>query len=376
MIVIQTVEQLEKSRCTGCGVCVNACPNGSVFMKADEEGFSCPSVDISICSNCGNCATYCPAIYPPIVPESQQEPQVYAAWSLDEEVRYNSTSGGIFTELAKAVLQQKGYVTGARYTDRHLVEHALIDRKEDIATLRQSKYVQSETKDIYKKVEKALQTEKPVLFVGTPCQCAGLKVFLQKPYQNLIFCDFICRGVNSPKVYLKYLEELESEYGSRIKQVWFKNKIYGWNNFCTKIIFEDGQEYLGGRDTDPFMYGYIKKNLNLYMRPSCGQCQFKGIKRPVDITLGDFWGVKLRKNNYSTDCGVSMLMVHSEKGKNFFDILKPALYYEVHSLEDVGTFNMCLLNSASQSDTRNKFWVNINNNPFSKVIENFKTPGE
>lgn len=368
----QTVKFIDKGLCTGCGACVNACPDGCIVMEADEEGFFYPSVNTSICSECGNCTVCCPVIHPPVVSEYQNEPEIYAAWSLDEYVRYNSTSGGVFTELAKAVLLQNGYVIGARYNDRHLVEHAMIDQIEDIALLRQSKYVQSEMKDIYKQIESSLKTANPVLFVGTPCQCAGVRTFLQKPYENLILCDFICRGVNSPKVYIKYLEELESEYDSRIKQVWFKNKTYGWNKFCTKIIFEDGQEYLGDRDTDPFMYGYIKKDLNLYMRPSCGQCGFKGIRRTVDITLGDFWGVKLRECSDNTDGGVSLVMLHSEAGEKAFDSLKQFLHYEKHMLEDTLPFNTCILNSAEQSNRRNMFWRKIINSRFGSVLENIK----
>lgn len=369
MIAIQNVEGVEKSRCTGCGVCVNACTSRSVTMKADEEGFLYPSVDNSICSNCGKCVTCCPVIRPPLLLEKQRDPQVYAAWSLDENVRYNSTSGGVFTELAKVVLQQKGYVVGARYNESNLVEHDMIDREDFIALLRQSKYVQSETKDIFRRVKTSLQMGRFVLFVGTPCQCAGLKAFLQKSYENLIVCDFICRGVNSPKVYLKYLEELEEQYCSRIKKVWFKNKTYGWNKFCTKVVFEDDQEYLGGRDTDPFMYGYIKKDLNLYMRPSCGNCKFKGIKRTVDITLGDFWGVKLQKNSDDTNFGVSMVMLHTDKSKIMFDKLRPYLYYERHAIDEILPFNSCLVNSAKHSNVRNNFWKDIIDNQFTKVIK-------
>ena len=376
MIVIQTVECIEKNCCTGCGVCLNACTSGSISMRPDEEGFLYPYVDASTCNSCGNCVSCCPVIYPPVVPANQKEPQVYAAWSLNEDVRYNSTSGGVFSELAKVVLLQNGYVVGARYNDKHLVEHAIVDREEDIDLLRQSKYVQSETKDIFKKVEIALQRGKLVLFVGTPCQCSGLKVFLQKQYDKLILCDFICRGANSPKVYLKYLQELEEQHNSRVRQVWFKNKTYGWNQFCTKIIFKDGQEYLGGRDTDPFMYGYIKKGLNLYMRPSCGKCKFKGIKRPSDMTLGDFWGVKLRETSDNMNLGVSMIMLHTKKGKNVFDTLKPFLYYEEHMLEETLPFNTCMLNSARQSDMRNKFWEDIHNNKFIKVMNNNKHWGK
>jgi hypothetical protein len=73
-----------------------------------------------------------------------------------------------------------------------------------------------------------------VLFAGTPCQCAALEHYLKKTYADLILCDFICRGVNSPLVYRKYLDDLEIKYGSQVKQIWFKNKTYSWQRFCTK----------------------------------------------------------------------------------------------------------------------------------------------
>lgn len=371
MIHLHTVEGVEKELCTGCGVCASACLSGCIRMQADAAGFFYPCVDTSTCCGCENCVAKCPVINPPAIKKDQKEPEVYAAWSLDRDVRYASTSGGIFTELAKAVLKRGGYVAGAKYTKDHLVEHALINHEKDIALLRQSKYVQSETKAIYKQTEVALQTGKPVLFVGTPCQCAGLHTFLGQPYENLVICDFICRGVNSPKVYIKYLQELESQYKSRVKQVWFKNKTYGWNKFCTKILFENGQEYYGGRDTDPFMYGYIKKELNLYMRPSCGQCRFKGSKRPVDLTLGDFWGVQLQKNEDMKN-GVSVVLVHTPAGKVLFDSLSGHIYSEQHKLGCVVPHNMCLQLSAKQSKEKHLFWRNFQNHNFMSAINEFK----
>lgn len=336
-------------------------------MKADEEGFYYPSIDASKCRHCGKCASVCPVMLKPAATDVKKEPRVYAAWSLDEEVRYDSTSGGVFTELAKAVLLQNGYVAGARYNNRHLVEHTLIDRMEDIPLLRQSKYIQSETKDTFNKIEAVLQTGKQVLFVGTPCQCAGLNAFLRKSYDNLILCDFICRGVNSPKVYSKYLEELESEYGSRVRRVWFKNKSYGWNEFGTKIVFDDGQEYFRSRDEDPFMYGYIKKDLNLYMRPSCGQCGFKGISRPVDITLGDFWGVKF--DDYTDiEHGVSAVMLHSIKGIVWFDKISSQLFYEEKQTGDIIPFNPCLTKAAGRGIKSSAFYTIINTSRFSEAI--------
>ncbi|MDR2795257.1 MAG: Coenzyme F420 hydrogenase/dehydrogenase, beta subunit C-terminal domain [Spirochaetaceae bacterium] len=361
---MKTIKALNKNHCTGCGACVNACRAKSISMKADAEGFFYPSINPDLCSGCSLCYSVCPALNSQKPDENHAAVKIYAAWSLDNEVRYNSTSGGIFTELAKTVIKNGGCAVGAKYNANHLVEHILIDKIDDIYLLRQSKYVQSETNGIFKKAEIELQKGRQVLFSGTPCQCGGMMHYLQKEYKNLILCDFICRGVNSPLVYLKYLNELEEKYNARVKQVWFKNKTNGWNRFGTKIIFDDGQEYFKSRDDDPFMRGYIKNGLNLYMRPSCGICMFKGVDRPVDITLGDFWGMKT-----DPDYGVSMVMLHSAKGGDFFEKIKANIHSEQSRIEDILPYNRCLYEAAKPRKTRNNFWMDIRHKSFMQSIE-------
>jgi len=359
-------------RCTGCGACMCVCPSDSIAMDADAEGFLYPVVNATHCTDCQNCVAVCPVFVPLLLSEYQSEPSVFAAWSLNAQTRYESTSGGIFTELALSVLRKKGSVAGARYTDSFLVEHTLIDDENKLSALRQSKYIQSEAKDIYKKIKTLLQNGIPVLFAGTPCQCAGLQRYLDTKYDKLILCDFICRGVNSPVVFRAYLDELEKHYGAKVKQVWFKNKTYGWNNFGTKIIFENGREYFGGRDEDPFLYGYIKKGLNLYMRPCCAKCEFKGISRPVDITLGDFWGVKLQKSTDSTSGGVSVVMIHSQKGAALFGELQARVYCEQHEIDEVFPSNACITESVKQGSARETFWREYVQTGFAQMIEAIK----
>jgi coenzyme F420-reducing hydrogenase beta subunit len=342
---LENITRLAPVRCTGCGVCRNVCPVYAIETKPDDEGFLRPVVSKKLCTGCGACIRMCPVLNRPAFNEKWQDTVVYAAWSLDKEVRYNSTSGGVFTELTKNILKEGGYVAGARYNDKYLVEHDLIQDIDDIAILRQSKYIQSDTKDIFKRVKKVVKMGKSVLFCGTPCQCAGLTVYLERPFDNLILCDFICRGVNSPMVYLKYLDELQRQYASPVRQIWFKNKTISWNRFGTKIIFENGREYFKDRDTDLFMCGYIKKGLNLYIRPSCGRCEFKGTARPVDITLGDFWGVKLIESMDDQRNGVSCVLVYSEKGKLLID--KAGVYKEKQDIDTVIRYNRCLVESAS-----------------------------
>ena len=365
---LSVVSELQKERCTGCGACVGACPAGCIRMTADKEGFLYPEIEKERCTACGICAKTCPVIHRYDLTE-ETSANAYAAWSLDEETRYTSTSGGIFTELAKAIILQNGAVAGARYDWRNKICHVLVDHEADLPLLRQSKYAQSDMGNIYREINSVLDVGRYVLFVGTPCQCAAVARRCGHG-EKLILCDFICRGVNSPYIFSQYLEELEVRYGSKVKRVWFKNKERSWNAFGTRIDFENGQTYFGGREDDPFMYGYIHKGLNLYMRPSCGQCEFKGVKRPTDITLGDFWGVKLRESEDDMHNGVSAVIVHTEAGQRLLNIIAPNIYCEEQNIEAILPFNTCLTEPAKRDAERSKrFFSLVETLPFSEAIK-------
>lgn len=364
---METIKSLEKNKCTGCGVCTNVCPKGSILMKADSEGFLYPVIDLLTCVNCGKCVAYCPVINPPVNTGKLKDPKAYAAWSLDKEIRYNSASGGISSELANMIISQGGYVAGAIYDEKHLVHHDISNCKDDIIKLRQSKYVQSTAGNIYADVKKILDSGKPVMFVGAPCQVSALILFLDKNYENLLTCDFICRGANSPKAYLKYILSLEKKFESKVVRVWFKNKINGWNKFCTKIEFENGQEYYADRYTDPFMKGYLK--YNLYIRPSCSQCHFKGLPRYSDVTLADYWGVNLQNKSADIEQGTSLVIINSKKGIVNYDLLKNRIFQEEGSLNEALNKNKCANISIKHGIYRDQFFDEIDKIDFVELIK-------
>lgn len=357
---------IEKEKCTGCGVCSNICPKNCINMVSDNEGFLYPSVDINYCINCGICEKTCPVLNG-IKSENNPQPSAYAAWSLDEDIRFNSTSGGIFSELAKKIISDGGYVAGASYNNKHLVEHCMISDNDGIFLLRQSKYVQSSSGNIYKEIKDVLNMGKTVMFVGTPCQCAGLVSLLGRAYDNLLLCDFICRGANSPKAYTRYLESIENQYDSFIKKVWFKNKINGWNKFCTKIELENDMNYYADRYTDLFMVGYLK--YNLFMRPSCHGCKFKGFPRYSDITFADFWGVELENRNLDTDKGTSLVILNSQKGKSYFKQIEDNIFKEEKNLECAVRNNRCAVSSTTVGKYRDYFFENIDKLDFEEVMK-------
>jgi Coenzyme F420-reducing hydrogenase, beta subunit len=362
-----TVETIKREQCTGCKNCLNVCLQGAVSMETDKEGFWYPKVNSEKCTNCGLCLQKCPAHT--ISPVNELfEPEVYACYTKEEATRIKSTSGGIFTELAKTVLSNGGVVIGARYTDDFMVEHASVFSIQDIPLLRQSKYLQSDTHMVFRQTSDYVKQGKLVLFCGTPCQNAALRSYLGKSYDNLLQCDFICRGVISPKVFRKYLDMLRTEYHSEIKSVQFKNKDNGWHRFGTRIIFENGKSYYKDRYHDSYMVGYLEHNL--YMRPSCHRCHFKGV-RQGDITLGDFWGIERIYPEVDQDKGTSVVILNSPKGKMFFEQVKEHLIWKNCSLENVRMGNDCLENVAPAGRNRSSFFAEIDNCTFAELISKY-----
>lgn len=360
-------------RCTGCTACENVCPKGAIKMQSNQEGFWYPLVDYNRCVQCGICTRTCPIIGKS-EKKAYREPEVYAAWNLDEKIRINSTSGGIFSALAKAFIAHGGIVVGAQYDKQFNVSHVMVSNLSGMPKLRQSKYAQSNLGQIFKKIKENLEQEHLVLFCGTPCQSAGLQAYLHKNYSNLYCCDFICRGVISPKVYQKFLSDIGQEHGSDISAVQFKNKDYGWNGFSTKLTFADGSIYQKNRSEDYYMRGYLKHNL--YLRPSCHQCHYKSFPRISDLSLGDFWGIGNYDIGLDDDKGTSVVLVNSEKGQKLLEWMKKDIFMEQRTLEEVLSGNSCLLNSAPEGEFRSYFFDHMERMSFQRLIDKIERKAE
>ncbi len=355
-----------KTGCCGCMACTQICPKKCIEMNVDKEGFWYPIVDTSKCINCGLCEKVCPMNRQR---EYSVEKQVYACWNKDEELRVYSTSGGIFQIFAQYVLKKNGYVAGAIYRDDFSVAHTVIHDLEELKGLLQSKYLQSDIGEVFTQIKMYAQQGKMILFCGTPCQNEALKLFLGKEYENVYQCDFICRGVISPLVFRKYIEWLEKKYKSKIQTVQFKNKDFGWNQFSTKIIFENGMIFQEDRFHDPYMVAFLEHNID--MRQSCHKCQFKGLKRASDITLGDFWGIGEKRKELDTNKGTSIVMLNTTKGRALFEIVKENMEYDLCQVDDISRGNACLEHCPPTNTKREKFFREINSKGFGSAYKKY-----
>lgn len=361
----------EKKNCCGCNACVQVCPRQCIAMQEDNEGFLYPHVDEEICINCHLCEKVCPAL-------NQSKPReplkVYAAINKDEKIRMESSSGGIFTALAERIIDESGVVFGACFDNKWDVVHDYVETKEELRRFRGSKYVQSRIEDNYRKVESFLKAGRKVLFTGTPCQIAGLKLLLGKSYDNLLAVDFVCHGVPSPGVWRRYLKEEIArqcdrkntvlprpihEKDVRVDNISFRNKTLGWKKYSFALDLSttngSGEKFSFcsrmSLNENIYLKGFLA---NLYLRPSCYKCPIKYGKSGSNLTLGDFWGLQSVMPELDDDKGMTALLVNDTHGKDWVDNVEIDLWET--NYESVLKGNPSLEKSVSIPKNRKRFF--------------------
>lgn len=345
-------ELADKKCCTGCTACVNICPCHCLEMKMDKSGFTFPVLaNATTCVDCRACEKVCPVLS--VRNAIEGATIAYAAFSTNETHRMSSSSGGVFTELAEDILQVDGCVYGASYNECGAVKHICIDDQKELWKLRGAKYSQSVLGDSFQTLKKQLDSGRKVLFSGTPCQVAGLKFFLKRDYDNLICVDFVCHGVPSPMVwekYIRYRAQTDND-GVAASHINLRNKESGWSKYSYSVEFaySDNNRYLCKNNADPFMRFFVGDYI---LRESCSDCHFKGYSRVSDITLGDFWGIWDIHPEMDDNKGTSLVLLHSQKGKQLFQSVLDRVETQVVSLEQASQMNPSMLKSSVHQPDR------------------------
>ena len=243
----------------------------------------------------------------------------YAVQSRQKSIRLRSTSGGTFSEIAGSFIRAGGIVCAAGYDEQGKVVHKLINSAAEIDELCESKYVQSSLNNCFSEVENCLSSSKKVLFVGTPCQVAGIKAYLRNKYDKLYTIDLVCYGVPSPMIYMKWRKEMERVYKKKIAYIHFRDKSFGYAAPNVKIVFKDGSS----SEQTSLIKSYMKTFMSeLNVRPSCSECAFKGIDRCSDLTFGDCWHIGMFQKTMDDNWGTTSVYVHSYKGSILLDMIK------------------------------------------------------
>lgn len=307
---------ITKSTCTGCGSCSVACPAQCIKMRADRMGRLIPKVEKTRCLHCGICVKTCPQNNMP----TEREPAAcYAAWSTCEEDYIFSASGGVAAALARYQLEQCGIMYGCDYDESADLHHFQIKSISDISRAQSSKYSQSKAFVCFREIKELLERQVSVVFIGTPCQVAGLLRFLKKDYPSLVTIDLVCHGTPPNEYLQRHFSEI------KLKTPYQKIRFRGEYDQMLTVWKDDSIAYQKDRTTDTYFAAFYQ---NIISYDSCFSCQYAQPKRISDITIGDFWGLGELKEIDQLSKRPSLILINTEKGQCFFEHACSNLVFE------------------------------------------------
>ncbi len=365
--------------CCGCTACFQACPTSAIALKENEKGFIYPIINSDLCINCGKCEKVCAFQN---ITETNKPIKSFVAANKSDDI-LNSTSGGVFVSIAKAVIARGGVVFGAsmEYENNKLkVSHIAVENEGELIKLQGSKYTQSDTSSVFKNVKTALSGDRLTLFSGTPCQVAGLKAFLgNKEYKNLILLDLICHGIPSAKFFGDYISLLEEKLNGRIFDYKFRDKKKGWA-YVSKVSYFDKNNSSKSKHIYGAESSYIDLFLKSYtFRDSCYNCKYASSSRPGDITIGDYWGIENEHSDYLSANGgkfnelkgISCAIVNTEKGAEILSGFGGELLLADSTFEKIAKKNGQLRHPCKKSPVREKIFEIYQNEGYKAVDRYF-----
>lgn len=323
---------INRESCVGCFACAQVCRKKCISAERDGLGFLFPKFDVSLCVDCGVCASVCPANHDSLSNISAYiVDKAYSAVSKDHRILKLSSSGGAFSAIVSEFCDGDTLIFGAKFGESFSAEIDCVKGAENIAPFRGSKYIQAYSVGSFKKAAEFLKSGGKVLYSGTPCQIAALRLFLKKDFENLLTVDVSCHGVASPEVFKKYISALEENFGKKIVKYSFREKsrfFFKKNSKSSSIEFSDGSRKVFFNDD--FIKAFMQ---NVILRESCYNCPFASRRRYSDISLADFWGIELIDEKLDMGNGVSLLTPNSPKGKSIVEKLDSYMNLQQREVE-------------------------------------------
>lgn len=334
--------------------CANICGKDAIKMKRDKSGFAYPFVDPQKCVHCGLCRKVCP------MEEScvgkPGSPDIYALQNHSAQVLSASSSGGMFTLLARWVLSQEGVIYGVAFDDAFSVRHMRAVTQEEAMAFRTSKYVESDLSSVYRTILEDVRSGKTVLFTGTPCQVSAIKKYLElrrADCSRVYTCDNVCHGVPSRKLWADYLKILRENYmepDDQITYINMRSKRFSWKKQVMDIGVKKGNLDKVLKD-----FSFNRLFLSLYgNRPSCFHCRYTSFLRPGDFSLGDFWNVENAGITFDVEGGVNLVLVNTPKGRELFQQLRSDAHWQ--SVSQKAAWQPHLEYSAKPPANQAQFW--------------------
>lgn len=348
------------TNCTGCFCCTNICPVNCISMIENEYGEITPQIDEDKCIHCDKCRINCPSNKENEFHDIQK---CYAGWDIDKNERYQCSSGGVASVLSKKIIRDGGIVIGAIQDKNLVTKHSVASTEEQLNNFRGSKYVHSYINDTYITAKRELDLGKKLLFIGTPCQIAGLYSFLgRKNYENLYTIDLVCHGVPPQRYFLEHMNFIKEKRKIEFDKVSFR----GLNDFFLCLTSKNKVISKKHFLKDSYFYGFCNQ---LMYRENCYQCPYATKKRVADITLGDFWGLGREiPFNYPPE-KVNVVLVNTKKGQLLLDECRNYLVLVERSIEEAIKLNNQLRCPPEKNKYTNSFKKLIIPNEFDEAFK-------
>lgn len=368
------MEQICKQNfCSGCGACVNICPQKCITLVEDLISCNIPQIDQGLCINCNACKKVCPQNN---LPELHYPSNCFAAKITSEEKRLQSASGGIARAFYEYVLSNinNSNVVGVYINSNYDVNFILTNKIEDIPKFQGSKYTQANPGMIYSHIADKLKKGSFVLFIAMPCQIAGLKNYLNLKMisqEKLLTVDILCHGVSPQSYFKQSINHIKKKYKFKtIDRISFRsNEKYknfhlyvAGKNEANNAIFYNKYAY-----EDPYFSSFLK---GISLRESCYQCKFSQASRISDITIGDFIGLAESKNYPEFKCNainMSIILTNTKKGYEFLTQIDNIKLYERPYAEAI-EFGASLQKSFPRHKLREKFTKEYKKEEFVSTI--------
>lgn len=294
----------------------------------------------------------------------------------------NSSSGGMFAELARYVLSQGGVVFGCAMEKAEQgfdVKHIYIENEKDLYKLQGSKYVQSKLGNTIKEAKEFLDEGRFVLFSGTPCQIAGLKAYLKQDYDNLLTVDLSCEGTPPLKIFNDYIKYLEKNIvHSKIVDFKFRSKKhFGWSTSGFIAKFEHNGK-IKEKILPQNLSSYFTYFLNgIILQERCFNCQYTGLNRVSDITIADAWGIEkeyssLLKTTFDKNKGISLILLNTQKGQKIYNKIYQHIISYVIDIKKLRKYNHPLRHPSIKQINRNNYLLKYNNDGYEGLEKLFR----
>lgn len=344
----------EPATCSACKACINICPKGAISMETNVLGYMYPKIDNRKCIECNLCQKTCPSLNK----VSFNKPlKVFAAWSTSDNDRYSSASGGIATALYKAMVTKKAFFSGVKFDSQFYAYQDLYNNLDELSDLKNSKYVYSDMRNIYNKIRKVLVNGSVVLFIGTPCQCAGVKNFIPESMQtNLFLVDLICHGMCPSEYLVEHIKSIENEKNTKAEHISFRDPDTYTYTYTFTLRNSKNKKFYQKKvlEDDVYQIGYHKK---VIYNENCYNCIYARAERCTDMTIGDFSGLgNIEPVKYDIR-NVSCVLVNTTKGNRLVQFLQEEnkAFFDERPVDEALKFEQQLQRPSLPSVYRDKF---------------------